>query len=119
MDEWERGGGVTGRYWTEVSRRVAASEAPEERDDPDFVFDTNNLITFKQKGPRFGFEHHNKSETLNTLAQAVVVHAALTPSPAHSGLNKENGMGKEWGRGEGECPDGRRAEEPSHVAASE
>eukprot|EP00962_Isochrysis_galbana_P048170 scaffold19985_cov115-Isochrysis_galbana.AAC.4 len=24
-DEWERGGGVTGRYWTEVSRRVAAS----------------------------------------------------------------------------------------------
>eukprot|EP00962_Isochrysis_galbana_P023692 scaffold7168_cov102-Isochrysis_galbana.AAC.4 len=23
-DEWERGGGVTGRYWTEVSRRVAA-----------------------------------------------------------------------------------------------
>eukprot|EP00962_Isochrysis_galbana_P044080 scaffold16981_cov122-Isochrysis_galbana.AAC.3 len=24
-DEWERGGGVTGRYWTEVSRRVAAN----------------------------------------------------------------------------------------------
>eukprot|EP00962_Isochrysis_galbana_P048510 scaffold20267_cov114-Isochrysis_galbana.AAC.4 len=24
-DEWESGGGVTGRYWTEVSRRVAAS----------------------------------------------------------------------------------------------
>eukprot|EP00962_Isochrysis_galbana_P026399 scaffold8184_cov134-Isochrysis_galbana.AAC.1 len=24
-DQWERGGGVTGRYWTEVSRRVAAS----------------------------------------------------------------------------------------------
>eukprot|EP00962_Isochrysis_galbana_P019261 scaffold5610_cov137-Isochrysis_galbana.AAC.5 len=35
------------------------------------------------------------------LAQAVVVHAALTPSPAHSGLKKERGMGKEWGRGGG------------------
>eukprot|EP00962_Isochrysis_galbana_P000863 scaffold250_cov110-Isochrysis_galbana.AAC.7 len=36
-------------------------------------------------------------------AQAVVVHAALTPSPAHSGLKKERGMGKEWGRGGGVC----------------
>eukprot|EP00962_Isochrysis_galbana_P017548 scaffold5043_cov115-Isochrysis_galbana.AAC.6 len=24
-EEWERGGGVKGRHWTEVSRRVAAS----------------------------------------------------------------------------------------------
>eukprot|EP00962_Isochrysis_galbana_P004875 scaffold1338_cov142-Isochrysis_galbana.AAC.1 len=58
--------------------------------------------------------------TLNTLAQAVVVHAALTPSPAYSGLNKENGRKTGWGKnggGEGECPDGKRAEEPSHVAA--
>eukprot|EP00962_Isochrysis_galbana_P028658 scaffold9098_cov124-Isochrysis_galbana.AAC.10 len=30
-DEWERGGGVTGRYWTEVSRRVAASHVVLER----------------------------------------------------------------------------------------
>eukprot|EP00962_Isochrysis_galbana_P021271 scaffold6282_cov119-Isochrysis_galbana.AAC.11 len=36
-----------------------------------------------------------------TLAQAVVVHAAPTPSPANSGLKKEKGMGKEWGRGGG------------------
>eukprot|EP00962_Isochrysis_galbana_P001487 scaffold392_cov101-Isochrysis_galbana.AAC.3 len=34
-------------------------------------------------------------------SRAVVVHAAPTPSPAYSGLNKENGMGKEWGRGGG------------------
>eukprot|EP00962_Isochrysis_galbana_P036434 scaffold12592_cov120-Isochrysis_galbana.AAC.2 len=26
-EEWERGGGVTGRHWTEVSRRVAATTA--------------------------------------------------------------------------------------------
>eukprot|EP00962_Isochrysis_galbana_P029225 scaffold9331_cov116-Isochrysis_galbana.AAC.4 len=55
-------------------------------------------------------------------SRAVVVHAALTPSPAYSGLNKENGtMGKEWGRGGGVSgrPDGRRTEVSSHVAASE
>eukprot|EP00962_Isochrysis_galbana_P039770 scaffold14319_cov154-Isochrysis_galbana.AAC.1 len=28
-------------------------------------------------------------------------------------------MGKEWGRGERECPDGRRTEVSSHVAASD
>eukprot|EP00962_Isochrysis_galbana_P011035 scaffold3089_cov136-Isochrysis_galbana.AAC.11 len=38
---------------------------------------------------------------LETRAEAVVVHAALTPSPVHSGLNKEKGMGKEWGKGRG------------------
>eukprot|EP00962_Isochrysis_galbana_P006862 scaffold1855_cov143-Isochrysis_galbana.AAC.2 len=44
-----------------------------------------------------------KSRTLNTLAQAVVVHAALTSSPAYSGLKRKKGMGmgKEWGRGGG------------------
>eukprot|EP00962_Isochrysis_galbana_P001274 scaffold322_cov109-Isochrysis_galbana.AAC.7 len=58
------------------------------------------------------------SRTLNTLAQAVVVHAALTPSPAYSGLNKETGMGKEWGRGGGVS--GRQKDRvSSHVAASE
>eukprot|EP00962_Isochrysis_galbana_P002248 scaffold589_cov118-Isochrysis_galbana.AAC.5 len=31
-DEWERGGGVTGRYWTEVSRRVrVAATCPRVR----------------------------------------------------------------------------------------
>eukprot|EP00962_Isochrysis_galbana_P032751 scaffold10820_cov132-Isochrysis_galbana.AAC.1 len=30
-----------------------------------------------------------------------VVHAALIPSLAYSGLNKEKGMGEEWGRGKG------------------
>eukprot|EP00962_Isochrysis_galbana_P016145 scaffold4621_cov128-Isochrysis_galbana.AAC.1 len=37
--------------------------------------------------------------TARDRAQAVVVHAAQTPSPAHSGLKKEKEMGKEWGRG--------------------
>ena len=60
----------------------------------------------------------NPRLSINTRAQAVVVHAALIPSLAYSGLNKEKGMGKNGG-GERECPDGRRAEEPSHVAASE
>eukprot|EP00962_Isochrysis_galbana_P006376 scaffold1723_cov104-Isochrysis_galbana.AAC.11 len=32
---------------------LIAKEAPEEGDDPDFVSDTNNLITVKQKGPAF------------------------------------------------------------------
>eukprot|EP00962_Isochrysis_galbana_P013968 scaffold3966_cov126-Isochrysis_galbana.AAC.1 len=62
------------------------------------------------------------SRTLNTLAQAVVVHAALTPSPAYSGQNKrKTGWGKNGaGEGEGECPDGRRTEvssRDSRVAA--
>eukprot|EP00962_Isochrysis_galbana_P010797 scaffold3007_cov158-Isochrysis_galbana.AAC.2 len=40
--------------------------------------------------------------------QAVVVHAAPTPSPAYSGLNKEKGMGKERGRGRGGGVSGRQ-----------
>eukprot|EP00962_Isochrysis_galbana_P030423 scaffold9864_cov124-Isochrysis_galbana.AAC.2 len=52
-------------------------------------------------------------------SRAVVVHAAPTPSPAYSGLNKENGIWGKNGGGEGEWPDGRRTEVSSHVAASE
>eukprot|EP00962_Isochrysis_galbana_P001944 scaffold501_cov105-Isochrysis_galbana.AAC.14 len=44
---------------------------------------------------------HSQLRRPTTPAQAVVVHAAPTPSPAYSGLNKENGMGKEWGKGGG------------------
>eukprot|EP00962_Isochrysis_galbana_P014522 scaffold4160_cov130-Isochrysis_galbana.AAC.7 len=61
---------------------------------------SKNILGHHHHGPR---PRCRVAFTLLTMSSIVrsKVHAALTPSPAYSGLNKENGMGKEWGRGRG------------------